>query len=563
MARAERKGLAVDPARRRPRRAIRPPVRRFVAAVGAGWALVLIPFLWILTDLWTGGPSLLRTVLPGGQLGNFYDLQARAMFHGHLSVADGALGQEAFIRGGHQYTYFGLFPSLLRMPVLAFTSRLDGRLTAMSVLVAWVVTGVLLALLLWRTHVVLNDSPGLSRLQMVMYATIFASMMGGSVLLMLAANPWVYTEDIAWSIALMIGVMFTLMGVIEAPTRARIICTGVLILGASLTRGSTGYGCVLGGLTATLLLMGRRRRNGGPRWWLGMALASLLPLTVSLAVSWAKFRVIDGYPLSDQVYYTSHHLNLINHGHYFSLAYLPSGIFNYLLSPGIHLGLTFPFITLPQFPAHAFGNVPLFGSEEVTSVPGSMPLLFILSCWGVIALVGRRRGSGTRATYPSLVVGAAPAVALLGFGFIDNRFVGDLFPFFAVAACIGIVDGVARLSGRARPVRKGAVAVVAALALFGLAANVGMSVTPTGWWGQTQVTNFVHAQKVAGDVIGTPLSSVAKRARHLPVSAPVNSLYVIGDCQALYLRPSTGILSWLVVGAPAQQHALCQSLTGH
>ena len=46
---------------------------------------------------------------------NFYDLQARAMLAGRLYLPNGSIGIEAFIHDGHQYTYFGLFPSLLRL----------------------------------------------------------------------------------------------------------------------------------------------------------------------------------------------------------------------------------------------------------------------------------------------------------------------------------------------------------------------------------------------------------------------------------------------------------------
>ena len=109
-----------------------PSKRRFLIAVLIGIAAVAIPYLWILCDLWTGSPSLFRTAWSNGYAGIFYDLQARAMFHGHFFVADGALAGEAFVHGGHQYTYFGIFPSLLRMPVLLVTGSLDGRLSAPS-----------------------------------------------------------------------------------------------------------------------------------------------------------------------------------------------------------------------------------------------------------------------------------------------------------------------------------------------------------------------------------------------------------------------------------------------
>ena len=69
---------------------------------------------------------------------------------GHLYVPWGALGLEAFVHDGHQYTYFGLFPSLIRIPILLVTHRLDGRLSAISLLIAWIVAGSVSALLLWH-----------------------------------------------------------------------------------------------------------------------------------------------------------------------------------------------------------------------------------------------------------------------------------------------------------------------------------------------------------------------------------------------------------------------------
>jgi hypothetical protein len=48
------------------------------------------------------------------------------MFHGHLYVANGALGSEAFVHDGREFTYFVLFPSLIRMPVPWRVSQIMG-----------------------------------------------------------------------------------------------------------------------------------------------------------------------------------------------------------------------------------------------------------------------------------------------------------------------------------------------------------------------------------------------------------------------------------------------------
>ena len=58
---------------------------------------------------------------------------------GHLWVPPGSLGIEAFHVDGREYMYFGPFPALLRIPVLWTTAEFDGRLTVVSMLLAYVV----------------------------------------------------------------------------------------------------------------------------------------------------------------------------------------------------------------------------------------------------------------------------------------------------------------------------------------------------------------------------------------------------------------------------------------
>lgn len=192
--------------------------RRFTTAVILGIAVAVVPYLWVLLDLWSNSPNLLRTAESSGYASNFYDLQARAMFHGHLYVANGALGAEAFVHSGRQFTYFGLFPSIIRMPFLLISHNLDGRLTAPSMLVAWIVTGLFTSLLVWRIRYLVRGSAVVTWAEAAAFGVLVASVMVGSVLVFLASDPWVFTEDLAWSVALTIGTMFALLGVLERPT---------------------------------------------------------------------------------------------------------------------------------------------------------------------------------------------------------------------------------------------------------------------------------------------------------------------------------------------------------
>ena len=214
-------------------------LRRFTAAALAGTGVVLIPYLWVLFALW-GTPSLFRTT-DGGYDDNFYDLQAWAILHGHLYLPNGSIGGEAFLHNGHQYTYFGLFPSLLRIPVLLVTHSLDGRLSALLILIAWLLTGLFTSLLVWRVRVLIRGPAFLVRAEAASLGVLMATIMGGSVLVVLAADPYVYSEDLAWSVALTTGSFFALLGVLERPSLGRVVASGVLVLAADLTRATTDW----------------------------------------------------------------------------------------------------------------------------------------------------------------------------------------------------------------------------------------------------------------------------------------------------------------------------------
>ncbi len=71
-----------------------------------GAALGLVPFVVV---LWDFGLEPLRRGTAAGNNADFFDVQARALFHGHLDVPPGSLGIEAFVVGGRHYLYFPPF----------------------------------------------------------------------------------------------------------------------------------------------------------------------------------------------------------------------------------------------------------------------------------------------------------------------------------------------------------------------------------------------------------------------------------------------------------------------
>ena len=189
------------------------PSLRRAASVGA--ALGLIPFVVV---LWDFGLDPLRRGTAAGTNADFFDLQARALFHGHLDVPPGSLGIEAFVVGGRHYLYFPPFPALLRMPLLALTDRLDGRLTAPSMLLAALVLAcalVRLAVARARGSSAAARRWGASKRSRS--APWSRSVLGGSTLVYLASEPWVYHEVYVWSAAWSVATLAGLVTRVDRP----------------------------------------------------------------------------------------------------------------------------------------------------------------------------------------------------------------------------------------------------------------------------------------------------------------------------------------------------------
>jgi len=510
--------------------------RRFTIAVTIGVALVAIPYTWISFSLWTGHFNLLRSVGPS----SFYSLQARSMFSGHFEIRPGALGIEAFRHNGHDYTYFGIFPSLIRMPILAITHGVDNVLTGPSMFVAWILTAVFSSLLLWRIRVIAWGEAVVSRAEAFGHAVLIASIAGGSVMLFLAATPYVYNEDFSWSVALTTGSLFALLGVLESPTWGRVVACCLLILATNLNRGTTGYACVIGAFLVAGWFAFARSNRHQRKWAIPMVLAGLIPLLASAAVTYAKFGLPFGLPMSEQVWASvnAHRRYYLaaNGGRAFSTAFLPSTLLAYLQPTGIHVSSVFPYVTLPTTPAREVGHVVIDQVYPTASSTASMPMLVLLSFWGIVTAF-RPKGPGRIYLTRIIILAAgAGAVGVLVWGYIGNRYLADFLPLWIVAGAIGMVEIWRLLAGRRQSARIAALAVIATLGIYGIVANIGIAVTPTAQSSLEEVRQFVAAQETLSP---GAISGQVSTGSVLPYWAPAGQLFDANSCSALYY--STGI----------------------
>ena len=213
----------------------------------------------------------------------------------------------------------------------------------------------------------------------VAYGVLMATIMGGTVWMLLASIPYVFNEDIAWSICLTLASIFALLGVMERPSWGRVITSGVFILSANFDRATTGWACVVGaGLIAVWFLLG----FGGPenrRWFLPVLAAGLIPLVLGCAFNYAKFGVPFGVPITDQVW---SHVNAYrqrflaaNHNSEVGTVYAPTNIVTYLAPDNLSISRVFPFLTLPTSPPKALSGVLFDKLYRTASITASTPLL--------------------------------------------------------------------------------------------------------------------------------------------------------------------------------------------
>jgi len=535
-------------------RAKRSPSRRFAIGIGIAAALSLLPYLAV---LWDFGIAPFRTAVNGGIFSNFFDLQARAIMHGHLYVPKGSLTIEGFVVNGREYTYFPPGPALLRIPVLLFTHRFDGRLTAISMLLAWCTTAVVTGLLLWRVRVIVRGDQALTRFEIVAAALVEALVLCGSVVLFLAALPWVYHEVYAWSIAMSIGAFHSLLGVLERRSMRRVLALGGFTLGAMLCRATTGWACALTVFVVAGTLWWSERRNASAgtdtrRWSLWVASAGAVPLAIGSAVNWAKFSHPFMFPLQDQVWT---HLNphrrvalAANGGSLVSPRIFLSTAINYLRPDGIRFVPFYPFVTMPAHVAKAYGGAVLDQTYRTGSITACAPALLVLATIGTVAAFRRNAPAPLRMMRIPLVGAAAITGGIMFYGYIAYRYTSEFIPFLVLGAAIGVTVSTERVARSGRSWRIGYTTLLALGLLLGLATNSAFAIHEISVQNPgLTLRDYVVLRDKISNVTGHTLDSYITSADTLPPTSRADQLHIVGDCRALLLGTGEPLNPWAPV----------------
>ncbi|HEY7939734.1 MAG TPA: hypothetical protein VID05_07865, partial [Acidimicrobiales bacterium] len=554
---------------------------RIVLAVGL---LALLPFVAVL--VWPSG-DLLRHE----PLGGFYDAQAHSLLQGHWYVDPNVAGIEGYDVKGHTQIYFGPVPAVVRMPLVAITSRFDGRLTRVSLLLAELLLIVALArLTVWVGRFLLGNRPRGPGLTFLAAVNVLA--IATSVPLLLTSNAWVYHEAILWGAALAVSSFWLLVAHLTTRRTAPLVGAAVLACLASLTRASVGLGPIVALLLLAAWRLWELRRARRPARAAGAddtaagadvdlgagdpsgeaagdrtrparlaVIVAVAALVVTgglyVAVNQARF----GTPLRvpyEQQRFSAGNLarkrSLAANGNSLtSASFIPTQLLQAVRPDALRLRSTFPFVDFPQGQATLIGNAVFEERSATVSLPVSAPLPTLLAVVGlVVLLVGRRRlrevSSQWRLLWIPLAGAAVGTLGVLTFADISARYLGDAIPLLAVASVIGAVGlgtvaarEPAHLGGARKAAWAGVGVLAVALTFGGTWVNAGLAVDYRYDHGLTQpftdARTWSRAQvAVARALHGAAAPSWVIRLTSLRQSAPTGTLGVLGDCRGVYRR---------------------------
>jgi hypothetical protein len=532
--------------------------RRFVWACGAGVVPAFLLFLWMIT---AGTFDVFAAHLTA----DFYDGQAHALLGGHLALPPGLLGIEAFVVDGKEYMYQGPTPALLRLPVALFTHSLDGRLTIVSMLAAFVLAAVAVGWITWQVRALVRGAAPVGRGETVALAGYMFVATGGSVLLFTAGQVSVYHESALWGAALALAALGTILRYLSVPRRWMLAAASVLVLLAMWSRASVGLGALVAlALVAGAELVARLRAARGHREWgwavglrptgaattrraIALIAACAMPAVLYVGLNEVKFHTAFSVPWEQQVYtaLSTNRQDFLarNNGTFFGAQFVPTTAVEYLRPDAVTFQRAFPWVGFRYGlvgSAEGYRNVRFDKIDVTGSVPTSFPLLTALSLVGAGAvIVARRRAPALRRLRAPLVGAIVGGSTIFGFGFIAERYLSDLSPVLALAGAAGFAVTARALGARTFPWRRVAIGALIALGVFGS----WVVFAQTLWFqrvfasppDESATQAFVRTQVDLASHYAHGSVLPVTAGNRLPARGSPGELFVVGDCAGLYV----------------------------
>jgi hypothetical protein len=553
---------------------------RFALASAVGGVSATAVFAWVVL---VGRADLLARE----SFGDFYEAQARSLLEGHWDVPSKVVSFERFAIGGKYYMYFGPWPSLLRMPFVLFTGELDGRLSRISMLLAFAVLLAFASRIAWHARLAVRGSGPIGWRALVASGGFVFLVGCGSTALFLASRAWVYHEAILWAAAWSVASFALLLDYLRSGRTKLLVWSTATATFALLSRQSVGLGPVFAlGLLLVVRLVQRAwewwrpsRSRAHRRVWLArglgvpadaaqgsiwkVAVATVVPIATYCYVSYAKFGTVLNLAYQKQdilrIRSPERRAALAATGNSLTgIEYVGSNLLQYLRPDAIGFRGTFPWLT---FASGTTRNGLAFDPlEPIASVTATSVLLCVLTVIGIVVTIRGVRRSPERVrattdeaprTTASFRLPIAAAVGAVATTMVVAsrafRYETDFVPLMVLAGALAVAAMCGWAAAQTRVRRYLVVAGVIVLAAWSVWANFGLSLIYgreySGFQSNVPRAQFINFQLDLNEWLGVGLPSV-RRGKQLPLkrdlellrtNAPHGDLFVVGDCEGLYI----------------------------
>jgi hypothetical protein len=447
-----------------------PDHRLAVQLRALSWIAVLcmIPIVFYFTSRGTWRPR--EQNIDAAWSAGFFKSQAESMLHGRMDVQPPDLLGECFLRDSRCYGYFGVTPSVVRIPVIGILRYVRSALTPVFLSLA-VILGYWATLQMLQRS--LRESPDATRSRRlaVGYFIAAAAALGPGGSLLFVTRPAVYEEAIAWGVAFVLLALNHVWGW-RSGERRSVVPAVLLAVAAANARPTAAVVSVMLGLVVFAVWRYRQVRpeqppgagagaspksQASPQRVLAAALClSLLPGLTAAGVFWLKLRSPMPSPLLNEQISTGPHWKAIrqrNGGRTGGLVFAPTELVAYFRPDTVVRRSEWPYFDF-RFPEEKILWVPPLAEggayvERFTSVTTTMPLpwivILLVAAWLIVEarrLLSGRSGAkltGEEWIFSAGMLASAAAMPLLivtTHG-ITNRYLADFFPMSAVGVALG------------------------------------------------------------------------------------------------------------------------------
>jgi hypothetical protein len=369
--------------------------------------------------------------------GAFFDGQALSLLHGRLDVPSGYLCNEVFLNHGTTYMYFGMFPAILRIPVLLLVPSLAWHDSRLFLLIGQFLGLLMLTGILLELRKRFTTAP-LSLLEKIILPFFLLTLVFGTTFVFVTTLAWVYYEAIVWGANCALAAIYFSLVYLRTGRVGALV--GILLGAAAclMSRPSTGAGMLLALGILWLFFFTRlpwvqrlwpwsKMRPGYqhpspqdlPRHLFIWAVGLGLTLSIYWGVNYLKFDTIDGAPIEKHATFLSNpnYLKQIQ-GKMMHLKNVPALTATYLWPTPVEFLPSFPWMKINAGLKDPWNTYPIVNMNDcIIGMPAGMPGVLFLAVLGILYWLVRR-----------------PRILPLG-GFM----LGGLLVFVLITSMVGVV----------------------------------------------------------------------------------------------------------------------------